>query len=476
MRSAVHCHSHRIACNAAHGPFILRLHRHDSRHRALSSVSLSPSPPPNLIDVLSSRGFLSATTHPLPVLSSHFSTPRTLYAGFDPTAPSLHLGNLLVLQVLSHAQRCGHRVICVLGGATGMIGDPSGRNTERAAMTQQQLQLNTAGIQRSMEQVLTFADASSPPPSFPPTVSASSPPPALLLNNLQWLSSLSLLSFLSSVGVHCRVASLMSKTSVASRLSSGGLSFAELSYQLLQGFDFAHLHRHYGCTAQVGGSDQWGNITSGMDIIRRQAEAEVQVFGLTLPLLTTAAGEKFGKSAGNAVWLDAQLTSPYQLYQHLLHTLDADVPRFLRLFTSLPLQEIDHACSSLPITAQLRLLASEATRLIHGERGLQQAQATTDALFHSSAAGQAEAEGAKKSRQDVVGVALLSLLCSVGAVGSKAAGRRLVQGGGLYLNGQRVQDSAYVVQDDDVKGGVLLLRVGKQDQHVVRVQDSSNSG
>ena len=425
----------------------------------MSSPLAASSPPPPI---------------PLPVLSSHFSTPRTLYAGFDPTAPSLHLGNLLVLQVLSHAQHCGHRVICVLGGATGMIGDPSGRNTERAAMTTQQLQLNTAGIQRSMEQVLTFADASSPP-AFPPTVSSSSPPPALLLNNLQWLSSLSLLSFLSSVGVHCRVASLMSKTSVASRLSSGGLSFAELSYQLLQGFDFAHLHSHYGCTVQVGGSDQWGNITSGMDIIRRQAEAEVQVFGLTLPLLTTAAGEKFGKSAGNAVWLDAQLTSPYQLYQHLLHTLDADVPRFLRLFTSLPLQEIDHACSSLPITAQLRLLASEATRLIHGERGLQQAQATTDALFHSSAAGQAEAEGAKKSRQDVVGVALLSLLCSVGAVGSKAAGRRLVQGGGLYLNGQRVQDSAYVVQDDDVKGGVLLLRVGKQDQHVVRVQDSSSS-
>ena len=279
-------------------------------------ASTSSSTHPNLVDLLSSRGFISASTHPLDQLRTHFSIPRTLYAGFDPTAPSLHLGNLLVLLALSWAQHCGHRVIAVVGGGTGLVGDPTGRQQERQRMTDERLETNMRGIEASMRQILQ--------------------PSALVINNLDWLRTLPLLTFLRDIGSHYRIATLLSKASIQSRLASSstaapsaGLSYTEFSYQLLQGYDWLQLHDRHDCTVQLGGSDQWGNITSGMELINR-LRPDATVHGITLPLLTTAAGEKFGKSAGNALWLDPRQTSPYQLYQHMLHSHDSDVPRYMR--------------------------------------------------------------------------------------------------------------------------------------------------
>ena len=411
--------------------------------------------------MLSSRGFLAATTHPLATLRDHFSIPRTLYAGFDPTAPSLHIGNLLVLLVLAHAQRCGHRVIALVGGATALIGDPSGRSSSRTLMTPATIHSNALGIQRSIAQVLSFSPSSHS--------SSSSPhPTAVLLNNLDWLSSLSLLAFLRDTAVHFRVSTLLSKQSIASRLSGDGLSFTEFSYQLLQAYDFHHLHTAHHCTVQVGGSDQWGNITSGLDLIARKGGGDA--FGLTVPLLTTASGEKFGKSAGNAVWLSAERTAPFDLYQHFLRTLDADVPRFLRLFTMTPLEQLPG--EDVDVKERLQRLAAEVVRLVHGEEGVREAEERTRALFGGEGGGgEGAVEGVRRRREEVVGRGLVEVLVSVGAVGSRNDGRRLIREGGCYVHGERVMDERRVLSADDVKDGAVLIRVGKKHHHVITVTD-----
>ena len=455
---------------------------------------------PNLIDILSSRGLLSSTTHPLPLLRHHFSTPRTLYAGFDPTAPSLHIGNLLVLLVLAHAQRCGHRVIGLVGGATALIGDPSGRSTERPFLSPQQIHHNALGIQRSIAQVLSFQQPQ-PAPHPSAAAAAASPQPALLLNNLDWFAELPLLTFLRDTGTHFRLSTLLSKSSIASRLAPPsspspsppgpppspsspsspsfpilpptsspspphhGLSYTEFSYQLLQAYDFLHLHSAYGCTAQVGGSDQWGNITSGLDLIARKGGGEV--FGLTLPLLTTSAGEKLGKSAGNAVWLSADLTSPYELYQHFLHTHDTDVDRFLSLFSlSHDTPHVQADSGEGGGREGVRRLARQVVRLVHGEEGLRQAEERTRALFEGGGEG---VEGVKRPRAEVVGHSVVDLLMAVGAVSSRNEARRLIKEGGCYLHGERVKDDRALVGEGDVRGGAVVVRVGKKRPHVVSV-------
>ena len=433
---------------------------------AQSPASSAPnSTPPNLVDVLSSRGFIFASTQSLGQLRKHFSTPRTLYAGFDPTAPSLHLGNLLVLLALSWAQHCGHRVIAVVGGGTGLVGDPTGRQQERQRMAEERLEANMRGIEASMRQILQ--------------------PSALVVNNLDWLRGLSLLDFLRDVGAHYRIATLLGKASIQSRLASAsatsapsaGLSYTEFSYQLLQGYDWLQLLDRHACTVQLGGSDQWGNITSGMELINK-LRPDAAVHGVTLPLLTTAAGEKFGKSAGNALWLDRQQTSPYALYQHMLHSHDSDVGRYMRLLTRLDIAEIQRVEQGgeggLAARERLQLLAREVVRVVHGEEGVAEAEQHTAALWsgggsNSQAAAQAARE--KRRKSEVLGKSVVQLAVELKAVASKAECRRLIASGGLYLNGERIADDKRTLLADDMANGVLLLRVGKQQQHAIGIAD-----
>lgn len=342
-------------------------------------------------DELEARGFIQQTTNQVE-LRKCLKESISVYAGFDPTADSLHVGNLVVLMTLLHFQRYGHRPICLVGGATGMIGDPSGRNSERNMMQQDTLDRNLEGIKRSLAQILTFEDGSTL--SSPPSSSARLPSPgspATLVNNLDWYKDMNILDFLRDYGQHFRLGQMLNKDSVTSRLNSeAGMSFLEFSYSTLQSTDFLTLYRSHACRLQIGGSDQWGNIVLGTDLVKKstqgeregekategegEVEGEVEgdkVFGLTVPLLATSTGEKFGKSAGNALWLDESKTSPYQLYQYFFNADDADVERFLKLFTLLPLTEIDsivqtHQGSLHERTGQ-QALATQVVHLIHGE-------------------------------------------------------------------------------------------------------------
>ena len=323
----------------------------------------------NPIDTLRARGFVADITDEAG-LRALFETDRvTFYVGFDPTAPSLHAGSLVGMMAMSHLQRAGHRAIAIAGGATGRIGDPSGRDTERELLTDAVLEANLAGIRRDLGRVLDLSD----------------PDRGILVDNHDWIGPMSFLDFLRDVGKHFSVNAMIARESVKKRLEQReqGLSFTEFSYQLLQAYDFAHLYEAEGCRLQGGGTDQWGNITAGIDLTRRLHGA--QTYGLVWPLLLTADGAKFGKSAGNAVWLDPDLTSPYAYYQWWMNADDRDVVRFLQLFTYLELDEIDqlaveHEADPAGRHAH-RVLAREATRIIHGDAGVEQAENATAVLF-----------------------------------------------------------------------------------------------
>jgi len=332
---------------------------------------------------LSERGFVENST--AADMSEFLSSPRTIYLGIDPTASSLHLGNLVCLMALRHLQAAGHRPICLVGGATAMIGDPSGRSTERPLLDAAQVDENVAGITEDIRRVVDVADED-------------------VVNNMHWYSGMSVVEYLREVGRHFRMGSMLSKESVRSRLDSQeGMSFTEFSYQTLQGYDFLHLHREKGCDIQIGGSDQWGNIIAGTDLVSRTVRKEVH--GITIPLLLTASGEKFGKSAGNAVWMKPERTSPFQLYQYLLNTDDADVGKLLRLLTMKPVTEIDsllaaHEAAPEAREAQ-RVLAAEVVEMLHGEEGVTTARRATDVLFSSQPLHEFDAESIKSAYDGV---------------------------------------------------------------------------
>ncbi len=344
-----------------------------------------------LVADLSSRGLLAQASDPqldarLAALAAQ--RPIAAYAGFDPTADSLHVGNFVAILGLMYAQRNGIRPIAIVGGATGLIGDPSGKSSERQLQTKDTVAANVQGIRKILEKFLDFND---------PTA------PAIIVNNLDWFGAMSAIDFLRDVGKHFRVGSMLAKDSVRARMetSEEGMSYTEFSYQLLQGYDFFRLYKDHGCVLQLGGSDQWGNITAGIDIIRKLEGESRDVFGLTMPLITTSSGAKFGKSEGNAVWLTAERTSAFDFYQFWLRTEDADVSRYLRLFTFLPLPEIDalvaeHGKSPEKRLAQ-RKLAEVMTTLVHGCEVTQQAIAASRAIY---ASGNVQAGPATASRHD----------------------------------------------------------------------------
>lgn len=420
---------------------------------------------PNAMDVLRERGLFEDVTSP--TARDALASPCTVYAGFDPSSESLQVGNFVTIMVLVHFQRCGHRVIAVAGGATGLIGDPSGKASERPLLSAEEVERNLDGIRDELSRFLDFDH---------PTA------PAAIANNHDWLKEFSFLDFLRDVGKHFRMGAMLGKESVRARLNSdAGMSFTEFSYQMLQAYDFLHLYDDSACTVQVGGSDQWGNITAGVDLIRKLRGAEA--FGITFPLVCDSNGQKFGKSEGNAVYLDHRKTSYYDFYQFFLRTADADVVRFLKIFTLLPLEEIaelEKQVQSQPEkrAAQSRL-AEEVTRAVHGAHGLAVAQQATAVLFGEPMEGlQAEdllrvfanVESSELARDQVEGAFVVDLAAQAGLCRSKGDARRLIQNGGCYLNNRRVAGIDATVSDADiVDGRVVVLRSGKKTYHLLKV-------
>jgi tyrosyl-tRNA synthetase len=406
------------------------------------------------------RGFLEATTSD-DLDAFLLEAPRTIYVGFDPTADSLHLGSLIPLMGLAHAQRHGHRPLVLVGGGTGLIGDPGGKATERVLLTKDKAAGHALAIRAQLSR---FFDLSSDDK-------------ALLLNNADWLCSLNLLDFLRDIGKHFSVNEMLKRDSVRTRLEDRdqGISYTEFSYMLMQAYDFLHLFRHYDCTIQMGGSDQWGNIVSGKELIRRIEGKRGE--GITFPLLMTSTGKKFGKSEEGAVWLDAQRTSPYQMYQYWLQTADADAVRYLKLFTFLDqarIQELEQEVAANPEKREAqRVLAAESTAIIHGADAVQSVEAVSRILFGSDETPSGETMAMLLRElphtQAEPGISLVDLLVQSHLAESKGAARKLIEGGGVYLHSERQTDPRKTVSTDDVKwpDGAILLRTGKKNYHLV---------
>ena len=420
-----------------------------------------------ILEDLRWRGLLAQSTDEAELIKSFDEGRVTAYIGFDPTAPSLHVGNLVALLVLRRLQLAGHRPIGLVGGSTGLVGDPSGRSSERTLNETELVEEWVAKIRRQVERFLDFSDI---------------PNAAIIANNFDWTKDVPVLSFLRDVGKYFSVNQMISKDSVSSRMESGGISYTEFSYQILQAFDYLELFRLYGCTLQMGGSDQWGNITAGLDLIRKVEQ--VSAHALTVPLLTKSDGTKFGKTASGSVWLDADLTSPYAFYQYWISTDDRDVISFLKIFTFLSrteIQEIEESHVQAPERriAQTRL-ARDLTTLVHGEDACNHVEAASQALFGRGDLSSLDiatlaAALSQVPQTNVEGNApwgsLADLMAATGIVESKSAARRAIKEGGAYLNNAKIQDENFEPGADDlIHGMFLVLRRGKREIGAVFVK------
>ena len=390
----------------------------------------------------------------------------TGYIGFDPTASSLHVGNLQVIIPLARMQRLGHRPIALVGGGTGLIGDPSGKTVERQLLTTDQVEANVAAIRRQLVRFLDFESTTAP---------------ATLVNNAEWLTKLTAIEFMRDVGKHFTVNAMLAKESVKRRIESAdGITYTEFSYSLLQAYDFLELYDRHGCTLQMGGSDQWGNITAGMDLIRRVRGGKAH--GLVLPLIATASGTKFGKTEAGTIWLDPNLTTPYQFYQFWLNVEDADAGKYLRFFTFLDrdqIGELEAAGEREPEKRHpQRALAREVTRLVHGDTAVADAEAAAQALFADrvSSLGAAQIEqmlgGVPSSTMTLVasGWLVTEFLTAAGVTKSKSEAQRLIKGGGIYINDERVTDEkAQILPAQAIEGKLFVVRKGKREYFLVRI-------
>ncbi len=400
----------------------------------------------NLYDILHERGFVAQCTDEQ--IRHRLAKPVVAYCGFDPTADSLHVGSLVPIMGLAHAQRCGHKPIVLVGGATGLIGDPSGKTEARQMLDRERIEHNARAIADQIGRVVRFDDSDTG---------------AVLVNNIDWIGGLTWIEVLRDIGSRVSVNRMVSMESVKQRMNAegDGISYLEFSYMLLQAYDFAHLNRTHGCTLQIGGQDQWGNIVMGIELGRKLHDADLA--GLTFPLVTRADGGKFGKSEAGNVWLDPARTPPYAFYQFWRNVADADVGRFLGYFTFLPIEEVRRlaACEGKELNASKEVLAYEATRLIHGD-------AEADAARDS-------ARKAFGAEQDVTGESIPSAGIDPSALGdlrammvrarlasSNSEAKKLIQGGGVKVHDRKIDDIAYVVTADDVQDGYVLIRVGKK--------------
>jgi len=413
-----------------------------------------------IVDELQWRGLVAQTTDET-ALRRHLDESRAIYCGFDPTAPSLHFGNLVQLVLLRHLQRAGHRVICLVGGSTGLIGDPR-PTSERTLRPREETAANAARIRALVHPFLDF----------------DGPNPARVVNNLDWTAGLSALDFLREVGKHFRVNQMIRKDAVAARLASqDGISYTEFSYQILQALDFLHLYQHENVTVQTGGQDQWGNLTAGVDLVHRVEGATVHV--LTTPLLTDASGEKFGKSEGNAVWLSADMTTPWAFYQYWVNVEDADVVRLLKVFTDRSPEVIDALARSSQQAPQRReaqqALALDVTSLVHGADVAARVRDASRVLFGRADPRSIDAATLRDAVADLpvatlpAGASLVDALVATGLAASRGAGRRMLSEGGVSVNNNRVEDPERVMTDSDyLHGTTILLRRGRR--HLAAVE------
>jgi len=426
----------------------------------------------DIIAELRWRGLIHQTTDEANLQTWLNERSRTLYVGFDPTADSLHVGSLLPLMTLRRFQKAGHRPIALVGGATGMIGDPTGKSEERNLLSVEALAANVAGIKTQMQMLLDFDSSTNP---------------ATLVNNFDWMQGFSYIDFLREVGKHFPVNVMLAKDSVKNRLerSDTGMSYTEFSYMLLQGYDFVHLHDKHNCLLQVGGSDQWGNITAGIDLARRMRG--VQLYGMTCPLLLKSDGTKMGKTESGAVWLSPARTSPYSFYQYWINIDDADAGKSLRFLTELGQEEIeslDTARAADPGKRESqRRLAEELTRLIHGETGLQSARRATEIFFGAEINNLSDAQLAEifadvpsqdlpRARLEGDGVNIIDALVESGLAKNKSDGRRAVEQGGAYVNNRRVDAIATQLKTSDLASeSVMVLRSGKKKYALLRFRD-----
>lgn len=395
------------------------------------------------LETLRSRGFVQQVTHPEELAARLASGPVTYYVGIDPTADSMHVGHLLPVMAMSWMQRAGHRPIAVVGGGTAMVGDPSGKTELRQMLTVEQIARNVVGLKAQLSRFLDFGEGR-----------------GLLVDNADWLMPLNHIAFLRDIGSQFSVNRMLTSEAYKLRMEKG-LSFIEFNYQILQAYDFLELHRRHGCELQMGGDDQWGNIVAGVDLIRRKDEG-ARSFGLTFPLITTSTGAKMGKTAAGAVWLDAARLSPFDYYQYWLNVSDDDVVKLLKLYTFLPLERIDElaALSGPAVREAKRVLAHEATTLAHGADEAERAAAGAKAMVAGAAADDLP-EVVLAGPTDV-----LDVLVQAGFTKSRGEGRRLVEGGGVKLGSDRLDDIAFVFADLPADG--VVLRAGKK--RAVRVR------
>ncbi len=410
----------------------------------------------NVLTLLEERGLIDAlTSHDLEEV---LEKPCTVYVGFDPTADSLHIGNLVAIMGLAWLQKFGHRPIALVGGATGMVGDPSGKSVERNLLDHTAIEYNLKGISRSLRAVLKDVT---------------------VLNNYDWFSEFRMIDFLRDVGKHFRMGTMLAKESVKTRLASDeGLSFTEFSYQLLQGYDFLHLYDNHEVILQMGGSDQWGNITAGTELVRKMRGQSV--YGMTFPLLTRSDGKKFGKSEEGTIWLNSDRLSPYDFYQYFYRMPDADVPKMLKMLTFLELEEIEQIVADKMPNGMQKRLAEEVTRLVHGEEGVRAAQKITEAAKPGAettlskevlSALATELPSKTLGLSDVIGTKLLDLYVAVGMLTSKGEARRLIANGGAYLNNKKVVDEHFVIENSHlIEQQFLLLQVGKKKKMVISIE------
>lgn len=415
----------------------------------------------NIFEELKARGLIFQTTDEDALVKALTEGQVSFYSGYDPTADSLHLGHLVPILVCRHLQLAGHKPFPLVGGATGLIGDPSFKDAERSLQTKETVDGWVEKIKGQLSNFLDFENGDNK---------------AVMTNNYDWFSSISFIDFLRDVGKYFTVNYMMSKESVKKRIETG-ISYTEFAYQIMQGFDFYELNRQHDVTLQIGGSDQWGNMTAGTELLRRKADKTGHV--ITVPLITDSTGKKFGKSEGNAVWLDASKTSPYQMYQYWLNTPDADAVRFLKIFTFLSLDEIDQIAQDFDAARHERLaqkiLAREVVTLVHGERAYNQALNITEQLF----AGNIKNLSANELKQGLSNVPnyavaaddnlnIVEILVTSGIVASKRQAREDVQNGAIYVNGERVQDLEYILSDaDKIDGELTVIRRGKKKYSVL---------
>ncbi|CAN6304890.1 unnamed protein product [Urochloa humidicola] len=484
---------------AASSRAFLRPHRllllpqtHPLRRRlSATAAPVSNAASAGVVDVLRERGLVEATTSE--ALAAARPGELKVYCGFDPTAESLHLGNLLGLVALSWFRRCGHTAVALVGGATGRVGDPSGKSAERPELDVAAVEANSDAIKSIVAQILNRVPEPAPHSQTgkneQPLVTSAADSPAkmgsfLILDNYDWWKDITLLDFLKEVGRFARVGTMIARESVKKRLASeDGMSYTEFTYQLLQGYDFLHMFKNMGVNVQIGGSDQWGNITAGTELIRKILQVE-GAHGLTFPLLLKSDGTKFGKTEDGAIWLSSKMLSPYKFYQYFFAVPDVDVIRFMKILTFLSLDEIQELEESMkkpgyvPNTVQKRL-AEEVTRFVHGEEGLLEALKATEAL-RPGAQTQLDAQTIEGIVDDVPSCSLaydqvlksplIDLAVSTGLLASKSAVKRLIKQGGLYLNNIRIDSEDKLVEEGDiVDGKVLLLSAGKKNKMVVRI-------